>query len=925
MTCKPPLYALAALLIGATAAASQAPERSPDDPPGVPCGACARAAVRLAGWSPVEGNSLVLVLRPEEAIGAGQALVKGARTILLQPAGGASMDEMSFRVHRSLADLRGANPDAALGVVAPRPLVEALLARELAAYADIVVFEDGADARAEEVKRTHPGLAVWSTIAFDSFERLLEATTKRSPAVDRMVTWPPLASPTPELAADLRTLAEVFPDNLVPIADFPARCDPVDACSVAAYERADTRAPVVVIRRTGEGRASVVLSAPRAEMFAIVSHVRASAEIADSVLPLAPVPADSTGAIRLWMPMTGVSHLIARLPPAQERVAETVSVVGARSLAVEEIVARHQSAAARQTRAVRRLITEAQTIVTFEVPAFPAPVTIEADTTIFQGDGPTELAQRRLTVNGVAFASGGSGVPKLPLIEPERAASPPLAITLGRAYRYRLEGRERVAGRDAYVVAFMPSDASRSLFAGRAWIDADGFALLRVDAAQTNLRGPITSSQQIEEFAPHPAGEDTVWLLSRSEIRQVYQGAGITTPIHRLMVVRRHEINPPGLAARRQAAYASSAVMLRETPEGLRYLRRGDGRGTGGAPSAAREIAGRATRIRTLAGGVLIDPNISQPLPFAGLNYTDFDFLRTGTQLNAFYAGSYGQFAFNAPSIAGTRWQLTGSGFGILARYNDRSFRAGRERYEENLRQRPARVRAGVVRPLTARTAMRGEYLFDYVALERGPSTAPSFVTPADQVVHGALLTLETQRAGWRLEGWWNSARRSGWRAWGRPDTDDYREEHADFQRFGVNASRLWMLSPRLLARVEAAWMSGRDLDRFSRYAFGSFDNRLRGYPSASIRYDRGAALRTALAWQAGGRLRLDGFGDLGWVRDPGFGSRARAYPGIGAALEAPGPWSLLLGAEWGYGIRGLNTDGSRGTHVVRLTAYKVF
>ncbi len=922
MTRKQPLYALVALLIGVTAAASQVPEPSSGEPSGVPCGSCVRVAARPADWVPDEGGTLVLVLRPEDVIGAADPAVEGARTILLQPAAGANTDEVSFQVRRALADLRGANPRAALGVIGGRALVDALLARELAAYADLVVFEEGGAARPGEIKRTHPGLAVWTTVRLESFERLFDATAERSAGVDATLVWPPLSDPTPELLTDLRTFADLFPDNQVPIPDFPARCEPVEACRVTAYERADTLSATVVIRRTGEGRASVVLSAPRAEMFAIASHVGASSEVSDSLLPLAPVLADASGTIRLWLPLTGVSHLIARLPPAQERVAETVSVVGARTLAVEEIVARHQSVAARQSRSVRRLITRAQTTVTFEVPAFPAPVTIQADTTIFQGDGPTELAQSRLTVNGVAFAASRTGVPRLPLIEPERVASPPLAITLDRAYRYRLEGRGRVAGRDAYVVAFRPADPSRTLFAGRAWIDAEQFALLRVDAVQTNLRGPITSSQQIEEFAPHAAGGETFWLLSRSEIRQVYQGAGITTPIHRLMVVRQHEVNPPDLASRRQQAYSSPAVMLRETPEGLRYLRRAE---NDQAPAAVREVAGRATRIRTLAGGVLIDPNISHPLPFAGLNYTDFDFLRTGTQLNAFYAGSYGQFAFNAPSIAGTRWQLTGSGFGILAHYNDRSFRAGRERYDENLRQRPAHLRAGVVRPLTARTTARAEYLFDYVALEPGSSTAATFVAPPDQVVHAAQLTLETQRAGWRLDAWWNPARRTGWREWGRAGSDDFRDGHGDFQRFGVNAYRPWMLSQRLLARVEAAWMSGRDLDRFSRYAFGSFDNRLRGYPSASIRYDRGAVLRTALAWQTGARLRIDGFADAAWVRDPGLAERARAYPGIGAALEAPGPWSLLFGAEWGYGIKGLNTDGSRGTHVVRLTAYKVF
>ena len=48
--------------------------------------------------------------------------------------------------------------------------------------------------------------------------------------------------------------------------------------------------------------------------------------------------------------------------------------------------------------------------------------------------------------------------------------------------------------------------------------------------------------------------------------------------------------------------------------------------------------------------------------------------------------------------------------------------------------------------------------------------------------------------------------------------------------------------------------MGGHDLDRFSRYAFGTFDNRLHGYPAALVRYDKGAVVRTAVAWS----LRAD-------------------------------------------------------------------
>jgi len=97
------------------------------------------------------------------------------------------------------------------------------------------------------------------------------------------------------------------------------------------------------------------------------------------------------------------------------------------------------------------------------------------------------------------------------------------------------------------------------------------------------------------------------------------------------------------------------------------------------------------------------------------------------------------------------------------------------------------------------------------------------------------------------------------------------------------------------------------------------------GYPAALVRYDRGAVLRTAIAWTAGRAVRLDGFADTAVVRDPGFGRGLRNYTGFGAALEAPAPFRTLLSIEWGYGLQGVDTTGGRGTNVVRIAAYKVF
>lgn len=929
MTCKQPLYALAAALLLAPPALAGPGGGAPQGPAAPPCGACITLGVSAAASASVTGEGpLALVAGPDElgSIPSGNWTALGAAIVDLHGADG-DLDRLDLAARKSLTDARSRRPGLRLGALGPAATLDALLARDLAAYVDFVAVDALDEATRARWVRAHPGLSIWRTTRLESFATVLGESVRA--AGERLLVWP--APPiTRGLLDDLARLAGFFPEALVELPGAGATCEPAAVCEVRTFERPETqerifwiarRSPARSARPEDNGRAAIVIPALRAELAAVSTNVGAAPGVADSVLPLAPQIADASGRLRLYLPLTGVSSLILRVPAAQARVIEEVRVVGARELTVEEIIARHQAQAARQQALVRTLVTHADTTLTFEVPAFPAPVAIQAETVVLQGDGPTELIQQRVRVNGVAL--GESGTPRLPIVEPERVAAPPLAIALSRSYRYRLEGRARVNASDAYIVAFEPRDRHASLFQGRAWIDAASFALVRADAAQTGLHGPITASQQIDEFRPEPIGTERVWLLAESETRQVYQGAGVATPILRVMRVRRHEVNAPDFERRRRAAYASSDLMLRDTPGGLRYLRRENGGGPG--RDAVRVVAGRATKIRTLAGGVIVDPNITRPLPFAGLNYTDFDLAGTGAQLNAFFGGTYGQVAFDAPSIGGSRWQMVGGGFAMLASYHDRAFRGGRERYEENLRQRPVHASAGVVRPLTPRTTARAEYVFDLTVFDAADTTSSSFAVPGRQVVHAARVALETQRGGWRIEAWWNPGRRSGWREWGFAGSGEYDPGHATFQRFGASVSRPWVLTPRWLARLEVAAMGGADLDRFSRYAFGTFDNRLRGYPSASIRYDRGAVARGAIVWQPSARLRLDGFADAALVREPGFGRAARGYPGIGAAIEAPGPFSLLLGAEWGYGPKGINADGSRGTHVVRITAYKVF
>lgn len=788
-------------------------------------------------------------------------------------------EQLAFLVKTRATELRAAAPELLIGVYAEAGLFARLLTRDLGAYVEFHVRP------ADRLSFPRSAGTVAGTGAVDE----IGVGATRGGARRWILPLPADVIGARALLEDIRRAAPLVSEGLVSGGMSDVRCGGV---SLPTYLDPDSLATIAIADRC-------------------------------------------TAPFTVQPPSSGIEQFtlsggetILRLPAAEGRFAEDVRVTGARTLTVREIIARHQAAAARQRRAIRQLISTGTMTLTFEAPGFPAPFAITSQAIIYTAPDAVDIEQRDIRVNGIAFAGGR--VPRLPLLEPERVASPPLAIALSDVYTYALDRRETVDGVPCYVVSFAPIDRKRSLFAGTVWIAADTFAMVKVSAVQTGLRGPIVSSEQTDEFRPDANG---LWLLARSDVRQLYEGAGHRTPIHRVLAIDRQDVNPGSFADRRRQAYASSAVMLRDTPAGYRYLTREPA--SPDAPAAATVTpvpAAAAQRVRTLALGVIIDPNISRPLPFAGLSYVDFNLFGTGTQLNGFFGGTFGQLAVSVPSLGGTRWQLAGQAFGIASSYNDRAFVDGRERYEWNISQRPAHAAAWLLRPLTSRATLRAGYDLDYTGYGASDSTTASFTVPAAQVAHGLRLALEGQWRGWTSSLWWSGVRRSGWRRWGDPEgtpglvgVGEYRESQRDFQRMGVVLARSLVFSPRLVGRIEASYMGGRDLDRFSRYTFGSFDNRLRGYPSALIRYDRGGVVRGAAAWSAGRFLRIDGFLDSAYVHDPGFGRGGRSYTGLGAAVEAPAPFGTLVAVEWGYGFQGLDADGRRGTQVVRISGYKIF
>jgi hypothetical protein len=758
-----------------------------------------------------------------------------------------------------------------IGLAAPDETLRELLHRDIAAYVDFVVSRTAPP----------PGVAWWQEAS--ELTNVATAVRQQSTSADRSL-WriQQRADLFVRTMNDLAAAARLLPAGLIPSTRIAMTCS--DQSADVWFDPA-TLSHLALMDGCNPGQLRIVPAQPAAETIALAS-----------------------------------GELLVRIADAaSEHFAEGVNVSGVRVLTIQEIIARHQAAVARQAKAVSSRIATGHLSLTFEAPGFPAPLTITSRVSMFTSGRVVDIEQQDIRVNGLSFAGGA--IPRLPLIEPERVRSAPLAIELTNVYRYALQGVETLDGTPCYVVRFEPSAGGRTLFRGTAWIASDDFGLVRIAGTQVELRGPIVSSTQVDRFRR----VNGMWLLRESTVNQIYEGAAHRTPIERVLTIDRTEINPTDFENRRAAAYASAHVMVRDTPQGYRYLRRDTAQQD--VPGAVVEpvLEGPAQRVRTLALGMIVDPNISHPLPFAGLSYVDFNLFGTGTQFNGFFGGTFGQLAFSMPSVAASRWQLAGRAFAIASSFNDRSFEQGIEQYQENIRQRPAQASVWVLRPLTALVTVRFGYDFDYTYYTRADTTDPKFSVPPSQVVHAARVAIEGQRRGWTATAWWTAAVRQQWRRWGDPVGDHYDPGHGDFQRYGASISRSAVVTPAFVVRGEATWMDGHDLDRFSRYAFGTFDNRLRGYPGALIRFDRGIVLRGAAAWSVASRLRIDGFADSAFVHDPGFGAGLRPFTGIGLALEMPAPLGTLVAAEWGVGIQGRQADGGRGTHVFRVTAYKVF
>jgi hypothetical protein len=555
---------------------------------------------------------------------------------------------------------------------------------------------------------------------------------------------------------------------------------------------------------------------------------------------------------------------------------------------VGEIVFRHQQVQAAQDDRFKTAIAAARIETHFRPNATDSGFDVVTENRFFLDGSASEWEETSFVLNGSKW---GKHRPPFPLLQPEKVLSLPLDLRLTRDYNYRLEGVEKVGQHECYAVRFEPRQEGRSLYRGTVWIDTHSFVRVKVQAIQTHLSPPVVSNEEVQNFAPVAAPEGVpLVLMSRFTSRQVMLVAGRNLLVERIVQFSDFEINPVDFVDRRAAARAGENVMYRDTDQGLRHLvKKGEERVVQDRP---------VTTAKAAVIGVTVDPSFDYPLPILGINYLDFEFLGKDSQLALLFGGVLGLANVQRPKAIGSKVDMSVDLFAIAIPVNDMVFDTEGELRDERLRNRPFSTGMNLGYQLTTFHKLLLSYQFRFDTWSADSETAPGFTPPPDGVTNGLGFGYEYRRSGYSLVLGGGYFRRSHWEPWG--NGDEYSPDQRTYWKYSASLSKDFFFRSVHKVHLNLAYFDGERLDRFSKYQFGMFDdNKVRGVPSAGVRFEELMMFRASYSFNLFDQYRLDVFFDQAVGRADSTSPR-EGITGIGLGLNFRAPWSTMVRAEVG-------------------------
>ncbi len=662
-----------------------------------------------------------------------------------------------------------------------------------------------------------------------------------------------------------------------------------------------------------------------------VADVRAYALPAAPSGPLAAAVDAKKNQTVLKVPWQGTPVLVlfARLKTGtvgEERVAVSAEY----RIPVELILARHQAYQQAQDVLLENYVADARVDYHFKLPGGTGSLDLTFLNTFFfeKGTG-ARWVQNQLLLNGVAWK--GKKLPELPVIEPEKVNTLPLALTLGKDYSYKYLRDEAVEGRDCYVVEFIPlPEAKGSLYEGRVWIDKRSYAKVKMVVRQTRLVEPQVSNEETDIFEalPGPAGRD-YRVMTRVKGQQIFSVIGRNVVAEREIRFTAVRLNVPDFRDQVARAEASDRLILQDTEKGLRYLEK--------QPDGSRKVQLEPSTHRLFAvGGAYYDQSLDYPLPLAGVNYFDYNWRKTKTQVNLFVAGAVNTASISKvnlfPKVDGRLDALV-----FLIPFQDKEYVGGREDEAQRLKVLREQVSGGLGwRPTQFSKLSFGLDATYYRFRNAGPTDPGDryftthlyvgpFTAPRDHADLSFSAGYDYSRRGWQASLGYEGHRRSRWDAWGymAPGTDVSRQRA--YARWDATFSKTFYLPNFQKVGAAVTWLDGRHQDRFSRYEFTYMGKRsLSGFSGSGVRFDRGATARLLYEFNVADVVRFGVNVDRARVKPLRGADLWQSHTGLGVSGAVTGPWRTFWTLDLGYVLQS-DIPAVRHKYTVALVVLKLW
>src|SRR5262245_6566125 len=605
----------------------------------------------------------------------------------------------------------------------------------------------------------------------------------------------------------------------------------------------------------------------------------------------------STGRVQADAPRTGRPMVVDFNEGAGEVLIERSGVSAPRQLTIGEIIARHQQQQRAQDAIVRNYIATARMQQHFRPTVadngMSSSYDVVTENRYFVNGADVEWEELSFSVNGSKF---GIDRPPFPLLQPEKVLSLPLQLRFDEGYTYRLAGSESVDRFECYIVRFDPVRQDSALYRGTVWIDKKSFARVRVQAVQGGLAAPVISNEETQRYQPLTVGNRPVFLFSGLSARQIVLIAGRNLLVEKSVEFSDFRVNIGEFDRERASAREGDRVMYRETDRGLRYYVKEDGK---------RVISERPTNhAKAMAIGTTIDPSYQFPLPMFGIDYLNFQFGSQDQQLALLFAGVLAAGNIQRSKIGNTHLDASVDFFAIAAPGSDRVYTPIGEAEGVRLLTWPLSTGLSLGWQATPFQKLGFQYQFRFDGYVRDRTTTDSFDVPSSTVTNGFGGVWDYRRGGFvaQVNGSWYG--RAAWKPWGERQPGEFVTTSTSartYEKYQASLSRDFYVNPFQKIHLNTSWFSGRDLDRFSKYQFGLFDDtRLHGVPASGVRYGEVSMVRGAYSLNIFEQYRLDLFLDRAWGRDDAGHGTWDPLTGFGFAVNVRAPWNTILRADFG-------------------------